>query len=436
MHAVRFAALLLALPLPALAQAPASPLNGPLTLSQAIRLGRERGVDAALARIGASGAGRKVALRRADLLPQIDGSASLTRQTLNLDEFGLPIASGVTDPFSIYRLQVRASQVLFNASTIERLRAAGDSAAAAGLDARSVGELTAATAGLAYLRAQSTVATVHARQADSAVSADLLHVAQQQFDAGVSPVIDVTRNQVNFAAVRAQLVIARNDRDQAMLDLKRALNLPPAEPLALADSLLPAPEDLPVPPDSAVEFALGHRPEMAAEHRRTQVVERSLKAIKYENLPSLAASGFYQQSGQSVSGLAGSWNVQIGLAVPLFDGLRRPVRAQEQSLRLEAQRIREQDLARQVETEVRKALLDLGSARQQVDLAQERLQLALQELDQANQRFRAGVAGSVETTNAQGSVIAARDGLIQAEVRLGSARVTAYRALGILDQVQ
>ena len=41
-----------------------------------------------------------------------------------LDEFGIPIATGVTDPFEIYRLQLRASQTIFDASLIGRLRAA------------------------------------------------------------------------------------------------------------------------------------------------------------------------------------------------------------------------------------------------------------------------------------------------------------------------
>ena len=45
------------------------------------------------------------------------------------------------------------------------------------------------------------------------------------------------------------------------------------------------------------------------------------------------------------------------------------------------------------------------------------------------------MAGSVETTNAQSSVIAARDALIQARVNFGTARVGAYRALGVIDQL-
>ena len=76
------------------------------------------------------------------------------------------------------------------------------------------------------------------------------------------------------------------------------------------------------------------------------------------------------------------------------------------------------------------------AARQQVGLAQNRLRLATLELDQAEERFKAGIASSIETTNAQLSVVTARDVLIQARVALGVARLSAYRALGILNDLQ
>ncbi len=128
--------------------------------------------------------------------------------------------------------------------------------------------------------------------------------------------------------------------------------------------------------------------------------------------------------------------MQLQLTVPILDGFRRQNRVKEQSLRLEVQQIRERDLVNQVETEARQAVLDVASAQQQVAIAGERLRLAEQELAQAQQRFQAGVAGSVETTNAQSSVIAARDALIQARVNFGTARVAAYRALGVIDQLK
>ena len=102
---------------PLLAQAPAIPA-GPIRLIDAINLGRHQGVEAVVARLNVREANARTAQRRADLLPNIGGRASLTRQTLNLDEFGIPVATGVTDPFDIYDFQIHASQTLFDASVI------------------------------------------------------------------------------------------------------------------------------------------------------------------------------------------------------------------------------------------------------------------------------------------------------------------------------
>jgi outer membrane protein TolC len=419
---------------PVAAQEPVVP-QGPLTLLQAIALGRSQGVEAAIARLDVRTADARVGQRRADLLPTISGNAAITRQTLNLDEFGIPVATGVTDPFEIYRLQLRASQTIFDASLIGRLRAARDTAVAAGLDARATGEIAGATAGLAYLRALSARETVRARQADSTIAAELLGQARQLVDAGVSPAIDATRSEVSFASVRTQLEVARNASDRARLDLLRSLDLPSGTRVELADSLGPGSLDIPLDPDSAASFAREHRTELAAEQARTRAARRQLGAIRAEYLPSLGLSGAYQQSGREAGDLAGTYNVQLQLTVPILDGFRRQNRVKEQNLRVDIQQIRERDLVNRVETEARQSVLDLASSQQQVAIAENRLRLAELELSQAQQRFQAGVAGSVETTNAQGSVIAARDALIQARVNFGTARVSAYRALGVIDQM-
>lgn len=429
---------LLAAPLSAQQPAPAAPSSGPLTLLDAIRIGRERGVAATLAQLNARVANERIGERRADVLPTVAGLAGYSRQTENLTEFGItfPGFPDVTDPFSLWRFRVGASQTLFDAAAFARLRAARDSAAAAGLDARAVGELAGATAGLAYLRMLSARETVRAREADSVVAATLLDQARQLVAAGVSPAIDATRSEVSFAAVRTDLELARNGVDRTRLDLLRALDLAPGATLELADSLGLGAVDLPLDPDEAGRYARERRTELGAEKSRTDALRRTLKAIKAENLPSVGLSGYYQQSGTSLDGLAGTYQVQVGLSVPILDGFRRQVRAREQQARLDAQLVRERDLGNQVETEARQAVLDVASARQQVAIAGDRLRLAEQELAQADERFRAGVAGSVETTNAQSAVIAARDALIQARVNYGTARVSAYRALGIIDHLQ
>jgi outer membrane protein TolC len=423
--------LLLVAPLAAQSPAPVT-----LTLPQAIALGRQHGVNAALARINEGIAQARIGERRAELLPSLTAIAAATPQTLNYAEFGIPFAQGVSDPFTVWRFGARASATVFDASLITRYRAAEDSALASGADARAVGELSAAAAGLAYLRALSAGETVQAREADSAVAASLLDQARQLVRAGVSAPIDGTRSEVQLASVLTQLEVARNQRDRAHLDLARTLDLPPETRLTLADSLSGADLGVPTDPEAAVAFALEHRAEVEAERGRSQVLHSSLQAIGREYIPNLSVTGQYFQSGQGLNSLAGTYSIGVQLTVPLLDGFRRPAREQEQQLRLEAQELRQHDLERQVATDVRQALLDLSSADHQVTLATERLRLAERELTQASDRFAAGVAGTIETTSAQGGLVAARDVLIQARVNAAVARVSALRALGVLDRLQ
>ena len=427
--------LLLALVAPPLAaQAPAV-MPERLSLLEAIALGRQQAVAATLANVNARVAGTRVGQRRADILPQISGALGVVPQTRNLDEIGIPVASGVTDPFTIYSAQLRASQVIFDASAFTRLKSSSDSAQAAGLDARNAGELAAAAAGLAYLRAQAAEETVHAREADSALAANLLDQARKLHEAGVTPVIDLTRNEVNSAAVQIQLLVARNQRDRARLDLMRALNLPLSASPVLVDSLGTPAVDVPTVPAEAVAYALEHRSDVQAERERTDAVTQGRRAVCYENLPSLGFSGLWQTSGQETNDLDYSYQLQFGLQVPILDGFRRQRRYAEQSLRLDAQQVRQRDVEQQAEHETRQSLLDLASASDGVRIATDRLRLAGLEFSQADERFRAGVAGSVETTQAQQAVVNARDALIQSRAAYGISRINLYRSLGVLERL-
>jgi outer membrane protein TolC len=421
---------------PLAAQAADTTLPEPFTLAAAMKLGRQRAVTATLARLNARVADARVGERRASLLPTIEGDATWSRQRMNLDEFGIAQFTGVTDPFSIWRLTLDGSQTIFDASALTLVGAARDSAVAAGLDARAAGNLAATSAGIAYLRYAAALETVQARQTDSTIAASLYQQARDLLEAGVSAAIDETRSQVAFAEVLTDLELARNQRDRARLDLSRALALPPTVPIVLPDSIGSIAAGLPASPDSAVAYAFGHRAELAAEAARTRAIARSLTAIRREQLPSMGVEGAVQETGPGTDRLSGIWHVAVGVKVPLLDGFLRQRRIEEGALRLDAQRVREEDLERRVATEVRSALLDLASAHEQVKLSETRLRLATEELDQARQRFAAGVAGTVETSNAQSSVVAARNGLIQAHAALGTAEVGAMQAVGLLNDEQ
>jgi outer membrane protein TolC len=87
-------------------------------------------------------------------------------------------------------------------------------------------------------------------------------------------------------------------------------------------------------------------------------------------------------------------------------------------------------LERQVAVEVRSALLDLATARDQVAAAHERLRLAQQEYAQAQERFKAGVAGNGDVVTASLALNGARNLLIDALASYQNARVELARAQG------
>lgn len=407
-----------------------------LTLVRAVELGRTRAVQTTIARLSARAADVRVGQRRADLLPNLSGSATVTRQTLNLDEFGFPGAAGVTNPFSIFNLRLRLQQTVFDPAAFARLSATRDSVVAAGLDAETAGVLAGTAAGIAFLRAISAEETVVAREADTVTTWRLMRGARQVHEAGLSPAIDLTRSEVNFAAARSQLAVARNLRDRTRLDLFRALDFPPDTTVTLAHDLLTATDGIPASPVEAARFARDHRSDLAAERQRLRVMEKGREAIRAENLPSVAAAGAYTESGRKTGVLRGTYLAQLGITFPILDGWRRQLRSREQGLRIDAQAARVADLEHQVDIETRQAFLDFASAVEQVTLAGERSTLADRELAQAEERFKAGVTGTLETTTAQGGATAAHDALIQARVAQSVARVALYRALGILEQLR
>jgi outer membrane protein TolC len=408
-----------------------------ITVGEALARGRANGVSAALARLGAQGVSLRSSEQSAARLPQVDLTGTVQRQTLNLREFGLSIQGfpAITDPFTLFRGRAAASQVIFDPALAARLREARDTAIAAGLDADRAGDLAAAAAGAAWLRLAGAEETVVAREQDSVTAFALLDIARSQVDAGTAPRIDRTRSETQAAAVRVQVAVARNERARAELDLARAINLPPGTPLSVGTEMSITADTLPSDINAAIAIAKAHRADLGAEKQRQDVLQRGLAAIRNEFIPTLSTSGYVQSSGTAVPSLAGTWNIGVYLSWSVFDGFRRERRVDEQRLRLDAESVRLQDLENQVEADVRQAVIDRASARDQLVLATDRARLADEELSEARERFAAGVAGSVETTNAQAEVATAHDAVIQARLAAAAAEIGAAEAMGLLNQV-
>ena len=93
------------------------------------------------------------------------------------------------------------------------------------------------------------------------------------------------------------------------------------------------------------------------------------------------------------------------------------------------------DLRNQISLDVKTALLNLKSARNQVEVTTLGVQLAKEEVDQARDRFKAGVANNIEVIQAQDSLSRANDNQIAALYRFNQARADLARSTGQMEKV-
>lgn len=414
-----------------------------LSLGDAARLAAKQNGTAVAARFRAEQADARVTQHRADLLPNVSVSALENGRTLNTATFGIdfPTATGqppVFDPNGelqgpVNTLDTRAhfSQSLFDPAAIARVRSARASATASDLDADAAAEQAASNAAVAYVRAARAEAQLGARVADSTLAEDLLRIARDQLTAGVGVGLDVTRAQSQLATIRAQLIAARNDRGRTRLELLRQLGLPLDTRLTLVDSLagLWFEDSLPSE-DQAIAQALRTRPDLRSVDAQLAAIERQLGAVRSERLPSVSAFGDYGAIGKNGGSMIGTYNWGVQLSLPIFDGLRRDGRVEEQSALRGEVDVRRRDLREQASVEVRTALLDLASAREAVAAARERVRLAEQEVAQASERFRAGVAGNADVFTASVSLNGARTQVVDALASYQTARISLARSQG------
>ena len=329
------------------------------------------------------------------------------------------------------------AQSIFDAGAIGRIRSARTAASASDFDADNASDQAAAIAAAAYIRAVRADAQVSARAADSALAEDLLRIAREQLSAGVGVGLDVTRAQSQLAAVRAQLIVVRNDRGRARLELLRAVGLSLDTRLTLTDSLAALPIDEPLPAENdAIARELQGRADLRSIDAQLASVEQQTSAIRAERLPTVSAFGDYGVIGKNGASLLPTYNWGVQFSLPLFDGFRREGRVEEQTALHREVDVRRRDLREQASVEVRTALLDLASAREAVTAAQERVRLAEQEVSQASERFRAGVAGNADVFTASISLNGARTQVVDALAAYQNARVALARAEGSAREIR
>jgi outer membrane protein TolC len=407
----------------------------------------------ALARIEVADA--QVTVARASGLPQLRLNTTYTRALKNAR------ATAVGQVFNqpnTYNVNLNLSQTVFQGGRIAAAsRAASAVREASRLDAQEVRAVVTVDVQRAYLNALVTERVAAIQEENLALASARVTQVQQLQAAGRVARYDVLRARVERANLEPLVIQARSDQELALLELKRVLNIPAEQPLALtstldanaATTLLASYDDTTAAPQRA---------SIRAAELEVRARQQGVRIARADLLPSVTFSflngyqafpppgmGFPTQFGQSSPTFCpepsatrscqnGGWfedrSLALTLSWPVFDGFRTKAnidlaQAQQRLAELELQQAREA-----VMIEVARARAELRRVRALFLAQQQNAAEAREAFDLATLRFARGLSTQLEVSDAQLALLTAQTNQARTTHDLYLAGAELARALG------
>jgi outer membrane protein len=424
--------ILLALAAGAFAQDPA-PLK--LTLRDAVQLALKQNPRVILANLGVAQSEQDRDIARSALLPQVAARASETVNRANIEAaFGSRIPS-FHQHIGPYRYeQVGAG---FNAAVLDltlwrRYRASQTGIATSRAQETTAREESVMLVVSQYLGSQRAAAEVEAARSRVELAQALYDQAADLLKNGVGTGIDTLRSNVQLQNEKQRLIVARTQLETALFGLARLLNVDARQRVELADvvSFFDTPE---VNVDQTLERAYQARPELRQILSQQQRAQLELRAATDARLPKVSVTGFWGEQGLNGSTAIPVYSYQANLDVPLFTGGRIQAERTRAELAIRQLKQQEQEVRNRIVLDVQTSIAQLGSARNEVDVAKLGIDLARQEVEQARDRFQAGVTNNVEVIQAQDGLARAGDNQIAALYRYNQARAGLAHSVGQME---
>ena len=406
-----------------------------LTLTQALRAALDQNPRVHLSVLALAESGDDRRMAASALMPTVAAQAYRQRAKNNLDAFiGVPTPHGpqVVGPFNWGQTAVEAHVPLFDLALWKRWRASQHAEDSARAQGRAVREEIAALVVGQYLRALRAQASVTAGESRVELAQALALLAENQQKQGVGTRLDTLRAQLQLQTERQRLIQAQTQRLTALAGLGRLLDLEPGTPIQRLDTLA-APALAVGTFQEAYQAGLSQRPELAALDAREKAAGSLREAAQSLHLPSLVATGTYGSTGLQSQPWATTYQLSLGLKVPLFTGglvSAQIARARSQEARVQESR---REVKALVGYEVQVAQAELESAGHEVEVANLSVSLSTEALGQARHRFEAGVSSNIEVINAQDELARAADSQISALYRQNQARADLAHATGQLE---
>ena len=305
---------------------------------------------------------------------------------------------------------------------------------ASGAQVQTVREQYASLVVSQYLGSQRAAADVRAAQSRVELAQALYDLAADLQKNGVGTGIDTLRSNVQLQNEKQRLIVSRTQLETSLYGLARLLSIDPMRRIELADqvSFFDTPA---VSAGQTLDRALAARPELRqllSLQQRAQLEERTAADAR---LPRLSITALWIEQGLTPNSVIPVYQYQGNIDFPIFTGGRVQAERAKSAIAIRQLQQQEKDFRDRIALEVKTSIAQLDSARSEVEVANLGIQLARQEVEQARDRFQAGVANNVEVITAQDELARAGDNQIAALYRYNQARAGLAHATGQMESL-
>jgi len=417
----------------------ATPGTMPLSIDEAIDLGLKRNLGILLQVQNQRSVHGQVLTVKNNLLPSLTAVAKTSAQQVNLAALGFkPGKIDFTANFptivkvDVTSAQMNLSQQLFNVPAYYLYRAAQKADDVASWSMLNQRGTVALNVGTQYLRAVADASQIDNAKALLKADEVALNQATASHDAGVGTNLDVLRARVQLQTQQQALINAENTFAKDKIALNRLIGLPAEQELTLTDSA-PYAEFAELPLDEAMKLAMERRKDLRSLQSQMEVADRTLKAVKYERLPSLSAEGFYGVVGETQGLYHGVFSAMGKLSFPIFEEAQLRGEREVATAQLTGLKQQITSLKVTIEQQIRSSMLDVDAANEQVKVARSNVDLATQALQDTTDRFAAGVDDNLPVVQAQATLASAQSRLVETLYQYNQAKLALARNTGVVE---
>jgi len=174
-------------------------------------------------------------------------------------------------------------------------------------------------------------------------------------------------------------------------------------------------------------------PSVVAANASLNAAQEAYSSAKANYIPTFSLSSGYNWSNQQASFQQGltSWNLNFNMSYPLFNGFSREASIVRAESSAHVARLQEDDARRGARQEADAVLRLLETSVIAIDIAEEALGVANEDLRITRERYRVGAAIILDVVTSQISVDQARVGLVNARYDYVLARAELEAILGM-----